>query len=168
MVTIKIKRATRDQLNSAASAGNLVQGEPYLITDEDRLAIGLSASSYEDYAKESEIPTGGGSYDGTKLVGINAQSGTTYTLAASDAGKLVRCNNADSITVTVPKNSAVAIDTNTVITIQQVAAGVVTVEPVDGDVTLTGFDGYKTAGQYAAVQLIKIDTDVWTMIGGVE
>ena len=106
--------------------------------------------------------------DGKTVIGINAQTGTTYTLALSDAGKLVRCSNSGAITVTIPKNSVTAFPTNTVITIQQVAAGVVTVAPVDEDVTLTGFGGLKTAGQYAAVQLIKIDTNTWTMIGGVE
>jgi hypothetical protein len=102
-----------------------------------------------------------------EMVGINAQTSTSYTLAASDAGKLVTCNNASDITVTIPKNSAVAIPTNVVITLQQIGDGVITVKPVDGDVTLTGYDGYKTAGKYAAVQLIKTATDVWTMIGGV-
>jgi len=53
-VTLKIKRATRAQLNTAASGSNLVQGEPYLITDENRIAVGLSATTYETYAKESE------------------------------------------------------------------------------------------------------------------
>ena len=54
MVTIKIKRATRDQLNSAASAGNLVQGEPYLITDEDKLAVGLSTTTYQEYVADDD------------------------------------------------------------------------------------------------------------------
>ena len=54
-LTIKAKRGTREQINSAASANGLVQGEIYLITDEDRFAIGLSANTYETYAKESEI-----------------------------------------------------------------------------------------------------------------
>lgn len=35
---------------------------------------------------------------------INAQMGTTYTLAASDAGKLVTLTNAAAITLTVPGN----------------------------------------------------------------
>jgi hypothetical protein len=59
-LTIKIKRATRAQLNSAASANQLVQGEPYLITDEDRIAVGFSASTYQTYAKDSEVGGGGG------------------------------------------------------------------------------------------------------------
>ena len=35
---------------------------------------------------------------------INAQTGTTYTLVASDAGKLVTLTNSGAITLTVPAN----------------------------------------------------------------
>jgi hypothetical protein len=52
MPSIKIKRGTKAQLDSAASAGNLKQGELYLITDEDRIAVGLSTTTYEAYAIE--------------------------------------------------------------------------------------------------------------------
>lgn len=52
--TIKILRTTRAALDSNASAGNLLAGEPYLITDENRIAVGLSTTTYETYAKASE------------------------------------------------------------------------------------------------------------------
>jgi hypothetical protein len=101
------------------------------------------------------------------FVGINDQTGTTYTLVLGDAAIYVRCNNASPITVTVPKNSVTAFTTGTVITIEQKGAGQVTVSPVDGDVTINAYNGSKTAGQYAVVQVVKVATDVWTLIGGV-
>lgn len=55
MPSIYIKRGTRAQLDAAAAAGQLAAGELYLITDEARLAVGLSASSYQALAKESEF-----------------------------------------------------------------------------------------------------------------
>jgi len=48
MATIKVKRGTRSEVNSAASASGLNQGELYLITDEDVLAVGTSSSTYEE------------------------------------------------------------------------------------------------------------------------
>lgn len=54
MTSLQIKRGTRAQLNTAASGNQLNAGEPYLITDENRLAVGLSATTYQDYAKLSE------------------------------------------------------------------------------------------------------------------
>lgn len=61
--TIKIKRGTRAQLNAAASANGLAAGEPYLITDENRLAIGLTVSTYAEYALAAQGVTNGNSHD---------------------------------------------------------------------------------------------------------
>ena len=111
-------------------------------------------------------PTGTAGTMATKVT-INDQSGTTYTLVLDDAGKYIRCENPDAITVTVPKNSVVAFETGTVITIEQKGAGTVTVAPVDVDVTLNAYDGLSTYGQYAGIQLVKVNTNVWTCIAGV-
>ena len=157
-LTIKAKRGTREQLNTAAGSSGLIQGEPYLITDEDRLAVGLSTSTYKGYAKEDEL---------SKVVGINAQTGTTYTLVLTDAGKLVRCSNANAITLTIPKNSSVAFATGTIIKVEQQGAGVVTVAPVDTDVTINS-GAKKTWEQYSVIELIKLDTNLWNVIGGSE
>ena len=47
-----------------------------------------------------------GNFDGTSISGFNAtindQTGTTYTLLASDNGKVVVLDNASAVTVTVP------------------------------------------------------------------
>ena len=55
MSILRIKRGTRARLDGAARAAGLHQGEPYLITDEGRLAVGTGASAYEGMAKQSEI-----------------------------------------------------------------------------------------------------------------
>jgi len=43
----------------AGSAG-LLPGQIYLLTDEDRLAVALTTSTFETYAKQSEAGGGGG------------------------------------------------------------------------------------------------------------
>jgi len=101
-----------------------------------------------------------------EVIGINDQTGTTYTLVLTDAGKLVRCNNASDITLTVPPNSSVAFPVNTVITVEQKGAGQITVTAGSG-VTCNAFDGLLSAGQYAGLNLIKVGTDVWTVFGGI-
>ena len=64
VVSIRIKRsATRAALDAAAAVGKLVQGEPYLIADEGRFAVGLSATTYAAMAKQGE--GGGGTTDDT-------------------------------------------------------------------------------------------------------
>ena len=56
----KAPRGTRAALNSKAGANTIVAGQIYLITDENRIAIGLSTNSYEVFAKYSEAGGGGG------------------------------------------------------------------------------------------------------------
>lgn len=51
---VKVKRGTKSQLDAAAASGTLALGEPYLITDEGRLAVGLGSSSYASMAKQQE------------------------------------------------------------------------------------------------------------------
>ena len=41
-------------------------------------------------------------------VGVDARTGTTYTLVLADRGKLVTCSNTGAITVTIPTNASVA------------------------------------------------------------
>lgn len=62
-VELKIKRGTRAQIAAAAAANGLKAGEPYLITDEARLAVGLSASTFEEFAKLTEASAGGADLD---------------------------------------------------------------------------------------------------------
>ena len=52
---LKIKRGTRAQLNAAVTGNTLNLGEPYLITDESRIAIGTGSNTYEVFAKSSEV-----------------------------------------------------------------------------------------------------------------
>lgn len=58
MATIKLKRGTRANLDALAAGGGLIVGEPYLIADEARIAVGTSATTYQAHALEGE---GGGS-----------------------------------------------------------------------------------------------------------
>lgn len=53
--TIQIKRGTRAQIEAAKAAGQLKDGEPYLITDENRIAVGVNSSGYSSFAKLEEL-----------------------------------------------------------------------------------------------------------------
>jgi hypothetical protein len=58
MPSVQQKRGTRAQINTAATASGLKQGEVYLITDEARLAVGTAVNTYEAFAKFSEAVAG--------------------------------------------------------------------------------------------------------------
>jgi hypothetical protein len=97
---------------------------------------------------------------------INAQTGTTYTLALADAGVIVALANAAAITVTVPPNSSVAFPIGTTIELIQDGAGLVTVAAGAG-VTIKNAGRLKLNGQDYAATLVKRATDTWNLIGGV-
>lgn len=100
----------------------------------------------------------------TTTNGRNNQSGTTYTLGAGDAGKIVRCANSSAISVTVPPNSSVPFSLDTFIFVEQHSSGIVTLAPGSG-VTLNSLGGsLATLGQYDVRALIKTDTDAWLVL----
>lgn len=104
---------------------------------------------------------------GDKVLAINAQTGTTYTLVLSDAGKLVTLTNGSAITLTVPTNASVAYPVGTVIAVAQLGAGLVTVAGASG-VTINGVTpgDDDLAGQWATASLTKLATDTWLLSGG--
>ena len=101
-------------------------------------------------------------------ISFNAQTGTTYTLVASDVGKLVTLSNASGITLTVPPSVFAA---GNIINIQQIGAGQVTLAQGAG-VTITstgsgtGGNAPKIAARYGAASIICTASNVFTVIGG--
>ena len=104
----------------------------------------------------------------TAMIAINAQTGTTYSVQLSDDGKLVTCDNASSIALTIVPNSSVAFGIGTQINIMQLGAGTVTITAGAG-VTLNS-DGskLKTNAQYAVATCCKIATDTWVVVGNLK
>jgi hypothetical protein len=93
----------------------------------------------------------------------NQQSGTSYTLTLTDAGKLVELNNASAISLTVPLNSSVAFPVGTQIHLLQTGAGQVNVS--GGGIALNATPGTKLRTQWSSATLIKRATDTWVLIG---
>jgi hypothetical protein len=100
-----------------------------------------------------------------ETIPLNTQTGTTYTLAETDAGHLITLTNSSAITLTVPTNASVPFANGTQITIAQNGAGQVTVAG-DVGVTISSADSYlKLRTQYSAGTLIKTGTNSWILIG---
>ncbi len=57
---------------------------------------------------------------------LNVQTGTSYTTVLTDRGKCITMSNAAASTLTIPLNASVAYPLGTVITVQQLGAGQVT------------------------------------------
>jgi hypothetical protein len=103
-------------------------------------------------------------------LGINAQTGTTYTTVLADNGKLVTLTNASAIAVTIPPNSSVAYAVGAQINIAQLGAGQVTVSGGVG-VTVVSTGGTaaspKARAQYSTLTAVQTSTDNWLIMGDI-
>ena len=104
-------------------------------------------------------------------VAVNAQTGTTYTFAASDAwNTMVTLSNASSIAVTIPTNATTAFPVGTVLNFAQVGAGQATISGASG-VTIVSVGATaatpKTRVQYSAGSAIQTSANNWLVIGDI-
>jgi hypothetical protein len=98
---------------------------------------------------------------------LNAQTGTTYTLASGDVNVLVTANNASAISVTVPPS---VFTVGQQVHLQQIGAGQVTFAQGAG-VTITSTGGTatapKTRAQYSACTVICTASNTFTIVGDI-
>jgi hypothetical protein len=101
-------------------------------------------------------------------LGVNAQTGTTYTTVLDDNGKLVTQTNASAIATTIPTNASVAYPIGAQITFSQMGAGQVTISGAVG-VTIASTGATATAPklrvQYSTATAIQTATDTWLIVG---
>ena len=95
---------------------------------------------------------------------LNAQTGTSYTLALTDVAKVVTLTNGSAITLTIPTNATVAFPIGTQIILYQGGAGQVTIGGAGVTIRSQG-SKLKISGQYAVGGLLKLATDEWVAFG---
>lgn len=93
--------------------------------------------------------------------GINAQTGTTYTLGASDNGKVITLSNASPITVTVPSGLGAGFTCLCI----QIGAGQVTF--ATSSTTINPSTTLKIAAQHGAASLIAYVADTFNLSGNI-
>lgn len=115
--------------------------------------------------------SGGGSSGSVTLnanIATNLQTGTSYTLAASDNGKLVALNNGSAIAVTIPTNLSVALPVGAVIMMAQFDNGNVTVSGASG-VTVESAGAVTsnpvTRAIYSSIAAIQTSANNWLVVG---
>lgn len=96
---------------------------------------------------------------------FNAQTGTTYTLVASDSAKLVTTSNASAVTVTIPPSVFTA---GNQINVQSIGVGLTSFVAGAG-VTITSTGATAAApvlrARYSACTIICTAANVFTVIG---
>jgi hypothetical protein len=103
-------------------------------------------------------------------LGVNAQTGTTYTTVLADNGKLITQTNASAITTTIPLFSSVAYPVGAQLNFVQYGAGQVTIQGAGGvTVVSTGATAAtpKTRAQYSSATAICVSQDNWLVAGDI-
>jgi len=95
----------------------------------------------------------------------NAQTGTSYTLVASDVGKLITLNNAAAITLTLPQDSDATIAVRKYIDLYQLGAGQVTVAAGSGATLRVSGLTAKARAQYSRLGVQKVSANTWSLFG---
>jgi RAB protein geranylgeranyltransferase component A len=132
---------------------------------------GLNAELTVDTDKKTVVVHDGSTAGGTPLAKernpLNAQSGTTYTLAATDKDAVVTASNASAITVTINNSVFAAGDR---ITVVQTGAGQVTFAQGTGvTIVSTGATASapKLRAQYSAATVIAQSASSFIIVGDI-
>ena len=98
-------------------------------------------------------------------IAFNQQTGTTYSIALADNGKVVEVLNSSPITVSIPTNST-AFPIGAQITVIQTGTGQITfAATTPGTTTVNATPGLKLRAQWSSAVLIKRDTEQWVVLG---
>lgn len=100
----------------------------------------------------------------------NAQTGTTYTLTATDNGKIVTLNNGSAITLTLPQTSTASIPAGFSCLIVQRGAGQVTVAKEGSDTIESSGSKLKLTGQHSGAFIHKLvagSPNTWGLYGDI-
>jgi nitrogen fixation protein len=95
----------------------------------------------------------------------NQQAVTSYTLALTDAYKLIEINSGLAATVTIPTNTLVPFPTGTQILISGISGGVITIAGAVGVTIYSSGGKTKLVAQYSIATLIKRSTNEWYLAG---
>ena len=99
-------------------------------------------------------------YTHSEILTILDQTGTAYTIVASDAGKVITCNNGSAVTVTVPASLGAGFTCSVV----QKGAGQVTFSA--SSTTINNRQSHtKIAGQHGVATLVSTASDVFVLAG---
>lgn len=101
--------------------------------------------------------------DALEDVRLNAQTGVSYTIVATDAGKFVTLDNAAAITLTIPTGWSAG--TGSIVHVMQRGAGQVTISGAGGVTVRTQGSKNKIRGQYGVASLLYLGSNEWVIFG---
>ena len=104
----------------------------------------------------------------SSIVALNTQSGTAYTAALTDVGKLINFTSGTAVAFTIPAESSVAFAVGDQINIYQGGSATVTITPAATVEVRSSGAKLKTNDQFSVATCIKIDTNEWIAVGNLK
>lgn len=100
-----------------------------------------------------------------KVTSVVTSTSSSYTLLPRNMGGILEMNNASANDVVIPLDSSFPIPYPSKTDIVQIGAGLTTIVPQSGSVTVDG--DLNCAGQGKAISLYKKGENLWRAVGGV-
>lgn len=97
----------------------------------------------------------------TSDIEVKSYTGDTYSIVLDDCSSYIRLSDVSGVTITVPTNATLSFPIGTIITFEQAGAG-----PLSITSTETLYGNVNTDTQFEIIQIIKVDTTAWSVIGG--
>lgn len=139
---------------TALQAGDLVAGIPTMMIydpDGDRwVLIGVANSQILSAYRPS----------------ISAQTGTSYTITATDENSIITFSNASAVSVTAPSDSTEDLPLGFIVHLHQTGAGQVSVV-ADTGVTIQYAYSLDARAQYSSLSLMKIAANTYVLVGDI-
>ncbi len=130
------------------------------------IEVGEIATFYCDGTTNNLIKIGSNFALDTSLSGVITETGTSHSPDVTQANKYIKYTNASAITVTIEPNSSEPFVIGTVLTFEQNNVGQVTIAEGGGvTVNFPSSVSLLLLEQYAVASVVKVDTDVWTLMG---
>lgn len=173
-MTSRLQQRRDTAANWTSNNPTLAAGEIGIETDTAKFKVGTGSTAWASLAYGGLQGTTGlqgsagsqGTQGGTTL-SINAQTGTTYTLASGDVGNLVTASNTSAITITVPPS---VFSTGQIVNVQAINTGLVTFAQGSGvTITSTGATASAPAlrARYSASTVICTGSNTFTIVGDI-
>lgn len=134
-----------------------IESDTELVSGKRKLKIGDGTTPWNSLPY---LAMGSSSAPVGQLAGLNDQTGASYTVAASDSGKDIRCTYATAFTLNIDTQANVPVAANFWALMSQGGAGIATVTAMAG-VTLRKPNGAATLAIYDARGIERITGDEW-------
>jgi hypothetical protein len=93
---------------------------------------------------------------------------TDRTLLLTDRDNLLTLTGSDSRTATIPTNAAVAFPIGSIVAFCQHGTGSLVIAPASGVTIYSESSKYTLRAQYAIAAALKVDTNVWRLMGNLK